>query len=160
VEGPAHDDPAQDARSAPGLVESNFKATAPDQLWVADVTLTSRPEAGFLYLPVVLDRWELARVELRDGEHLRTELVLEALNPRKDSGEQAHSHTVLTYSSVALGRSGQHFADGRVLPIARAARAAVCCASSDATHLNGIERITPIGDACPQLPGTSLTRTR
>jgi putative transposase len=44
----------RDARPAPDLVERNFVATAPNRLWVADITYIPT-WAGFLYLAVVLD---------------------------------------------------------------------------------------------------------
>ena len=45
-----------DARPAPDLVDRNFTATAPNQLWVADITFVPTAN-GFLYLAVVLDAW-------------------------------------------------------------------------------------------------------
>ena len=42
-----------DARAAPDLVERQFSAQAPNQLWVADITYIPT-WAGFLYLAVVL----------------------------------------------------------------------------------------------------------
>ena len=46
----------KDAMPAPDLVDRNFTATAPNQLWVADITYV--PTAvGFLYIAVVLDAW-------------------------------------------------------------------------------------------------------
>ena len=44
----------RDARPAPDLVERNFTADRPNQLWVADITYVPTV-AGFLYLAVVLD---------------------------------------------------------------------------------------------------------
>jgi len=70
---------AQDARPAPDLVERNFAAAGPDQLWVADITYTPT-WAGFLYLAVVLDAWSRRVVGWGMATHLRTELVLDALN--------------------------------------------------------------------------------
>src|SRR5882757_9576134 len=46
----------KDARPAPDLVDRDFSATAPNQLWVADITYVPTA-AGFLYLAVVLDAW-------------------------------------------------------------------------------------------------------
>jgi putative transposase len=43
-----------DARPAPDLVDRKFTATAPNELWVADITFVPTA-AGFLYLAVVLD---------------------------------------------------------------------------------------------------------
>ena len=44
----------RDARPAPDLVDRNFTADRPNQLWVADITYVPTV-AGFLYLAVVLD---------------------------------------------------------------------------------------------------------
>jgi transposase InsO family protein len=44
----------KDARRAPDLVDRDFSAAAPNQLWVADITFIPTA-AGFLYLAVVLD---------------------------------------------------------------------------------------------------------
>ena len=46
----------RDARPAPDLVERDFGAPGPDQLWVADITYVPT-WAGFLYLAVVVDAW-------------------------------------------------------------------------------------------------------
>jgi hypothetical protein len=69
----------QDARPAPDLVDRNFTAPGPNQLWVADITYIPT-WAGFLYLAVVLDAWSRRVVGWAMATHLRTELVLEALN--------------------------------------------------------------------------------
>ena len=42
------------ARPAPDLVERDFSAEKPDQLWVADITYVPT-DRGYLYLSVVLD---------------------------------------------------------------------------------------------------------
>jgi putative transposase len=70
---------AKDARPAPDLVDRNFTASAPDQLWVADITYIPT-WAGFLYLAVVLDAWSRRVVGWAMATHLRTDLVLDALN--------------------------------------------------------------------------------
>ena len=44
----------RDSRPAPDLVNREFKAEGPDQLWVADITYIPT-WAGFLYLAIVLD---------------------------------------------------------------------------------------------------------
>ena len=64
---------------APDLVDRDFTATGPDQLWVADITYIPT-WAGFLYLAVVLDAWSRRVVGWAMATHLRTELVLDALN--------------------------------------------------------------------------------
>jgi putative transposase len=70
---------AKDARPAPDLVERDFAAAGPDQLWVADITYIPT-WAGFLYLAVVLDAWSRCVVGWAMATHLRTELVLDAPN--------------------------------------------------------------------------------
>jgi putative transposase len=68
----------KEARPAPDLVDRNFTATKPNQLWVADITFV--PTAtGFLYLAVVLDAWSRKIVGWSMANHLHTELVLDAL---------------------------------------------------------------------------------
>ena len=66
------------ARPAPDLVERCFEAEGPDQLWVADITYIPT-WAGFLYLALVLDVFSRRVVGWAMEGHLRTELVLEAL---------------------------------------------------------------------------------
>jgi len=67
------------ARPAPDLVARHFTAAGPDQLWVADITYVPT-WAGFLYLAVVVDAWSRRVIGWAMETHLRTELVLAALN--------------------------------------------------------------------------------
>ncbi len=67
-----------EARPAPDLVDGQFTAAGPDQLWVADITYVPTA-AGFLYLAVVLDAWSRKIVGWSMANHLRAELVLAAL---------------------------------------------------------------------------------
>jgi len=97
----------RDARPAPDLVERNFTAPGPDQLWVADITYIPT-WAGFLYLAVVLDAWSRRVVGWAMATHLRTELVLEALNmaltQRRPANVIHHSDQGCQYTSLAFGR--------------------------------------------------------
>ena len=65
-------------RPAPDLVDRDFSAAEGDRLWVAHIYLPTW--AGFLYLAVVLDAWSRRVVGWSMASHLRTELVLDALN--------------------------------------------------------------------------------
>lgn len=67
------------AQSAPDLGQRNFAVTEPNKLWVADITYIA-PWAGFLYLAVVVDAWSRRVVGWAMANHLRTELVLAALD--------------------------------------------------------------------------------
>src|SRR5687767_7917774 len=64
---------------APDLVDRDFTVEGPDQLWVADITYVPT-WAGFLYLAVVLDAFSRRVVGWAMATHLRTELVVDALN--------------------------------------------------------------------------------
>jgi len=76
------------------LVNRQFKADGPDQLWVAGVAYIPT-WAGFLYLAIVLDVFTRKIVGWAIEDHLRTQLVLAALNTalaqRQPSGVIHHS---------------------------------------------------------------------
>ena len=69
----------KDARPAPDLVQRDFAAEGPDQLWVADITYVPTG-SGFLYVAVVVDAWSRRVVGWSMRNHLRTDLVLQALD--------------------------------------------------------------------------------
>jgi len=69
---------AAHVRPAPDLVQRAFTATGPNQLWVADITYIPTG-IGTLYLAVVLDVWSRRIVGWAMATHLRTGLVLAAL---------------------------------------------------------------------------------
>jgi putative transposase len=95
------------SRPAPDLVDRNFAADGPNQLWVADITFVPTA-AGFLYLAVVLDAWSRRIVGWSMANHLRTELVLDplqmAIGQRRPAGEVIHhSDQGSQYTSLAFG---------------------------------------------------------
>jgi putative transposase len=96
----------KDVRPAPDLVEREFTATAPNQLWVADITYVPT-WAGFLYLAVVLDVFSRRIVGWAMDTHLKAELVIDALNmavgQRQPSTVIHHSDQGCQYTSVAFG---------------------------------------------------------
>jgi putative transposase len=63
----------------PDLVKRNFTAERPDAIWAADITYVPTWE-GWLYLAVLLDLFSRAIVGWAMADHMRTELVLDALN--------------------------------------------------------------------------------
>lgn len=97
-------DPA--AGHALDLVDRRFAATGPDRLWVADITYLPS-WSGFLYLAVVLDVWSRRIVGWAMETHLRTELVMGALNmalwQRRPRGVIHHSDRGCQYTSYAFG---------------------------------------------------------
>jgi putative transposase len=96
-----------EARPAPDLVEREFAADGPDRLWVADITYLPT-WAGFLFLAVVVDAWSRRVVGWAMETHLRTDLVLEALNmavgQRQPHGVVHHSDQGCQYTSIAFGK--------------------------------------------------------
>jgi len=94
------------ARPAPDLVQRAFRATDRDQLWVADITYVPT-WSGFLYLAIVLDVFSRKIVGWAMETHLRTELVLEALEMaivlRAPQAVIHHSDQGSQYTSVAFG---------------------------------------------------------
>ena len=97
----------KDARPAPDLVERKFVADAPDKLWVADITYVPT-WAGFLYLAVVLDVFSRRIVGWAMANHLRTELIVQALDMaifrRRPQDVIHHSDQGCQYTSIEFGR--------------------------------------------------------
>jgi putative transposase len=96
----------KDAAVAADLVDRKFEAAGPNQLWVADITYVPT-WTGFLYLAVVLDAWSRRIVGWAMDTHLRTELVLDALNmavaQRQPKAVVHHSDQGCQYTSIAFG---------------------------------------------------------
>ncbi len=104
---------------APNLLKQEFVATAPNRIWLADITYIATGE-GWLYLAAVLDlatrkipRVRLRRPEDRLGwsmrDHVRTELPLAALmmaaqRQRPAEGLICHSDRGSQYASEAYGK--------------------------------------------------------
>ncbi len=78
-----------------------------DRTWVADVTYVPTWN-GFVYLAIVLDVFSRKVVGWAMANHLRTELVLEALNMaiarRRPEGVIHHSDKGTRYTSLAFGK--------------------------------------------------------
>jgi putative transposase len=93
---------------APDLVRRNFAAGAPDRLWVADITYI-KTEEGFLYLSFVLDAYSRRLVGWAMATHLRTELVVNALQMairrrKPQAGLVHHSDQGVQYTSMSFGK--------------------------------------------------------
>ncbi|MGH8524281.1 MAG: IS3 family transposase [Gammaproteobacteria bacterium] len=96
----------RDARPAPDLVQRCFTAERPDRLWVADITYVPTL-ASFLFLAVVMDVFSRRIVGWAMATHLRTELILDALNmaiyQRRPQDVIHHSDQGTQYTSIAFG---------------------------------------------------------
>src|SRR5256885_16430788 len=94
------------AMPAEDLVRRNFAAVAPDRLWVADITYI-KTEEGFLYLSFVLDAYSRRLVGWAMATHLRTELVVDALQMaiwrrKPQAGLIHHSDQGVQYTCLCL----------------------------------------------------------
>jgi putative transposase len=95
-------------QATPDLVGRNFVAEEPDRLWVADITYV-RSKEGFVYLAFILDACSRQVVGWSMATHLRTELVVDALQMaiarRKPSpGLVHHSDRGVQYTSLSFGK--------------------------------------------------------
>ena len=93
-------------RPAPGLVNREFSASAPNQLWVSDITevpTATRP----LYLAATVDAFSRRVVGWAMGLRQQTDLVLGALemalDQRRAAGVIHHSDQGCQYTSFAFG---------------------------------------------------------
>jgi putative transposase len=98
-------------RVADDLVDRQFRPSAPNVLWVADLTYL-RTWEGWLYLAAVQDAFSRMIVGWAMAEHMRSELVLDALQMalarrRPDPGLVHHSDQGAQYVSLAFGQKAR-----------------------------------------------------
>lgn len=93
------------SKAAPDLVHRQFKASKPNQLWVADMTYLPTWQ-GFTYLAVVTDVFSRRVVGWQFGDRMTSDLVIDALSmahsQRDASGVIHHSDQGSQYTSVAF----------------------------------------------------------
>lgn len=99
-----HAEPSDD------LVNRRFNVDGPDRLWVSDITEHPTTE-GRVYLAVVIDAWSRRVIGWSIADHLRTELVVDALDmacwrrkPDPDAGLIHHTDHGTQYTSWAFGQ--------------------------------------------------------
>jgi len=90
---------------APNLLDRNFGTSAPNQVWVGDITYIPTDE-GWLYLAVVIDLFSRRIVGWSLRDHMRSELVIDALQmawfqrcPGQQAGLIFHSDRGCQYAS-------------------------------------------------------------
>lgn len=98
--------PDPEARQRPDLVERDFSASAPNRLWVGDLTYL-RSWEGVTYLAFVIDVFSRKVVGWQLASHMRTDLVLDALRmalaqrePGADFELVAHTDRGSQYTSA------------------------------------------------------------
>ena len=102
-----------DAQACPDLVNRDFTADEPNRLWITDITEHPTGE-GKVYCAAVMDVYSRLIVGWSIAEHMRTELVTDALGmaivrrrPDKqspDAGTIMHSDHGSQYTSWAFGQ--------------------------------------------------------
>lgn len=100
------------AEVAPDLVQRQFVASEPNQLWIADITYVPTIYEGFLYLAVVLDVFSRRVVGWAMATHLPADLVVGALemavwNRQPGEGVIHHSDHGCQYTSLLFGERCQ-----------------------------------------------------
>jgi putative transposase len=98
-------------RVADDLVEREFRPAAPNVLWVADITYL-RTWEGWLYLAAVQDAYSRRIVGWSMAEHMRAELVVDALQMglhrrRPGPGLVHHSDQGSQFVSLAFGQQAR-----------------------------------------------------
>jgi transposase InsO family protein len=98
--------PDPTVKRRPDLVERDFSATAPNRLWVGDLTYL-RSWDGVTYLAFVIDAFSRRVVGWQLASHMRTDLVLDALRmaltqrePGADFELTAHTDRGSQYTSA------------------------------------------------------------
>ena len=92
----------------PDLVKRNFTATAPNQLWVTDLTFVPT-WAGIAYVCFIIDACSRMIVGWRVASHMRTTMVLDAIEMARWSrgtqfeGLRCHSDAGSQFTSVRYG---------------------------------------------------------
>ncbi|MGH2885412.1 MAG: IS3 family transposase [Solirubrobacteraceae bacterium] len=101
-------DPASRPRD---LVERDFRAPAPNQLWVTDITYVELVGGVFCYAAFVIDVFSRAIVGWQVSDSLKTELALDALKmalwSRRDTLSTAlvhHSDRGVQYTAIRYGQ--------------------------------------------------------
>lgn len=95
-------------KTAPDLVDRDFLAAGPNKLWVADITYI-RTWEGWLYLAAITDLFSRRVVGWSMNNHMRSELVVEALemavaSRRPEPGLIHHSDRGSQYTALIFNR--------------------------------------------------------
>jgi putative transposase len=100
----------RDPRAAPAqdLLRRDFVAAQPNKVWLADITYIPTRE-GFLYLAFILDTHSRRIVGWSMDSHMRTELVIDALEMavwrrRPVGGLVHHSDRGVQYTAISFGK--------------------------------------------------------
>ncbi|RFS40524.1 IS3 family transposase [Micromonospora craniellae] len=107
-------DPA--AAKAPDLIGRDFTAGQPNQRYVGDITYLPVGDRGFLYLATVIDLHSRRLAGWAIADHMRTDLVIDALHAAQRTRGSLHGAIMHTDHGAQGGfnRSSQHLDHGGV----------------------------------------------
>ena len=88
-----------DALRAPDLVNRNFTATAPNQLWVTDLTYVPT-RSGMAYVCFIVDAFSRRIVGWRAAANMKTDMVLDALEMARASRGSRRLVGLVTHSDA------------------------------------------------------------
>lgn len=102
-------DSKHDHGYAPNLLQQNFSAPEPNRVWLSDITYV-RTWQGWLYVAVTVDAFSRRVVGYAIDDHMRTDLVLDALRQavrhrRPGRGLVHHSDRGTQYASEAFRKA-------------------------------------------------------
>ncbi|MFM7687142.1 MAG: IS3 family transposase [Actinomycetota bacterium] len=93
------------------LVHRQFRPDRPDRLWVQGIT-QHRTAEGWVYMAVVIDAWSRRVIGWSIADHLRAELVVDALEMarlrRRPDGTTVHSDHGAQYTPWVFGQRLRH----------------------------------------------------
>ncbi|CAN5784212.1 hypothetical protein BH24ACT15_BH24ACT15_35750 [soil metagenome] len=103
--------PAKGPDARPDLVERDFSATRPNQLWVADLTYV-QTISGFIYVALIIDVFSRMIVGWQVSRSLHTDLALDAFEQaiwRRDERLEGLVHHSDRDSQGGFNRWSQHW---------------------------------------------------
>ena len=128
---------AGDAGAIPDLIDRDFTATEPGSKLVGDITYIDTWE-GWVYLATVLDCFSKKVIGYAMAEHMRTELIIDALAMAARNGHIRPDVTIF-HSDRGSQYTSQEFADyTKKIGVTRSVgRTGVCWDNAWAESLNG-----------------------
>lgn len=99
-----------DAARAPDLVNRQFRADRPDALWVIDITYVPT-RSGMAYVCFIVDAFSRRIVGWRVASHMRTDMVLDAVEMARRSRGVARLVGLVTHSDAGSQFTSVRFSE-------------------------------------------------
>ncbi|GAB7008053.1 hypothetical protein JCM18899A_55370 [Nocardioides sp. AN3] len=122
--------PAKDAASRPDLLKRDFTAPAPGSKLVGDITYLRTGE-GWLYLATVIDLYSRMVVGWSMADHMRTELISDALR-------MAHTHGHLADGAIFHSDRGSQYTSAEYAAVAAELGVTLSVGRTGSCHDNAV----------------------